>query len=136
MSGHFDRVMMQWYPDDDKYYCEVCEEECDEDSLVEIDGHMVCESCSYDAIECEECGELHFENNINYINDKVVCNSCEETLYPICIVSGKQFYDPDEENDVAPEYRHKHLTILVLRTIRRLKYKWFKLTHRLRYYGK
>ena len=136
MSGTFDRVMMQWYPDDEKYYCDKCEETCNEDDMIEIDGEMVCEQCALDAIECDECHELHFEENMTCIDEKWVCTNCEENVYPICVISGKQFYDPTMENIVAPEYRHKHLQIAIITFIRklkyfkaRLKYKMFRYKH-------
>lgn len=81
-TGYFDRVFGNYLPDDEKFYCEKCEEECSEDDLVEVNNSMVCPNCFDDAIECEICHEFFFEDDITVKPDgKWVCDSCADDNY-------------------------------------------------------
>lgn len=129
---------MQWYPSDEKCYCEHCEEECDEDELTEIDGEMVCEICAMDAQECEVCGSLHFEDNLlEQFDGKYVCDSCESDFYRTCIITGKHFFTK-EDDYVIEELRHRKVLVFFAKLLYKIKMRYkilrFRLSWKIRLY--
>lgn len=78
MTGHFDKSFGNWLPDDEKYYCDICEESFPEDDMVEIHGQTVCQNClDLYFTECEKCNDLVLEDELVEATDgKRVCQSC------------------------------------------------------------
>lgn len=81
-GGYFDRVFGNWLPDDEKFYCDKCGEEVEEDNLTDVDGDSICENCLYEYNECEICNSLtHIDQLIELANGKMVCPSCYDEHY-------------------------------------------------------
>ena len=60
------------------FYCEQCGSEADYDSSMEVEGQLICETCSYDTVCCYGCDEYVFSDNAYYSDrdDTHYCESC------------------------------------------------------------
>lgn len=81
---------------DDREYCECCEEYYDSEDMVRVHDRRgneiwVCSSCcDNDFYRCEHCGEYHTRDNVTEIsNGDYYCNDCLEEYCVCCDDCGK-----------------------------------------------
>lgn len=76
--------------------CEMCECECEEMDLYDLDGSQLCEKCFDERVEtCECCGEEHDRDMMNEIDDVYVCNDCYDYNTMTCEICGEVHLSDD-----------------------------------------